>query len=141
MILPDTNVLIGAFRRDVANHISCKRWLEETVNAPTPYGMSPQVLVSLVRIVTNPRAFRQPDSLDSALEFCDALLDQPHCQIIQPGPRHWIIFQDVCRTGRASGNLVQDAWLAALAIESGSEWITLDRDFSRFESLRWREPF
>jgi hypothetical protein len=33
-----------------------------------------------------------------------------------------------------------DAYLAALGIESGSEWITTDRDFSRFPGLRWRHP-
>jgi predicted nucleic acid-binding protein len=37
-------------------------------------------------------------------------------------------------------DLVPDAYLAALAIESGSEWITTDRDFSRFPGLRWRHP-
>jgi uncharacterized protein len=35
---------------------------------------------------------------------------------------------------------VTDAWLAALAIESGSQWITLDRDFARFPELDWRVP-
>jgi predicted nucleic acid-binding protein len=47
----------------------------------------------------------------------------------------------VCQRARASGNLVQDAWFAALAIESGCEWITTDRDYARFEGLRWRAPF
>jgi hypothetical protein len=35
---------------------------------------------------------------------------------------------------------VPDAYLAALAIESGCEWINTDRDFSRFPDLRWRVP-
>jgi uncharacterized protein len=35
---------------------------------------------------------------------------------------------------------VTDAWLTALAIESGSQWITLDRDFARFPGLDWRVP-
>ena len=30
--------------------------------------------------------------------------------------------------------------VAALVIESGCEWITLDRDFDRFEELRWQRP-
>jgi predicted nucleic acid-binding protein len=34
--------------------------------------------------------------------------------------------------------LIQDAWFAALAIESGCEWITADRDYARFDGLRWR---
>jgi hypothetical protein len=29
----------------------------------------------------------------------------------------------------------------ALVIESASELITVDRDFARFPSLRWRPPF
>jgi predicted nucleic acid-binding protein len=57
-----------------------------------------------------------------------------------PGPRHWKIFVDLCRATGARGNRVPDAYLAALAIESGSEWVTTDRDFARFEGLRWRYP-
>ena len=44
------------------------------------------------------------------------------------------------RAGGAKGNLIPDAYYAALAIETGSEWITTDRDFSRFKKLRWSAP-
>jgi hypothetical protein len=54
--------------------------------------------------------------------------------------RHWDIFTGLCRSAGVKGNRVPDAYLAALAIESGSEWITTDRDFSRFPGLRWRHP-
>jgi predicted nucleic acid-binding protein len=47
---------------------------------------------------------------------------------------------DLCRRANARGNLIPDAFLAALAIESGSEWITADRDYARFPGLRWRNP-
>lgn len=60
--------------------------------------------------------------------------------VVAPGPRHWEIFDRLCRAAEAKGSLVPDAYLAALAIESGSEWITTDRDFSRFPGLRWRHP-
>ena len=59
---------------------------------------------------------------------------------IEPGERHWQIFERLCREASARGNLVPDAWLAALAIESGSEWITTDRDYTRFPGPRWRHP-
>ena len=59
---------------------------------------------------------------------------------IAPGPRHWGIFAGLCRTTGVRGNLVPDAYLAALAIESGSEWISTDRDYARFPGLRWRHP-
>jgi uncharacterized protein len=76
----------------------------------------------------------------NVLSFCTVLFGQPNCHWIEPGPRHWSIFMDLCKKAAASGNLVQDAWLAALAIESGCEWITFDRDFARFPGLRWRIP-
>ena len=44
------------------------------------------------------------------------------------------------KEGDARGNLVPDAWFAALAIESGCEWITLDRDYTRFPGLKWNLP-
>jgi hypothetical protein len=103
--------------------------------------MSPQVLSSVVRIATHPRIFARPSLLKDALAFSTTLLEQAHCQLIQPGPRHWRIFCDLCRHAQASGNVVPDAWPAALAIESGCEWVTTDRDYARFAGLRWCTPF
>ena len=141
MILPDVNVLVYAYRTDAENHAAYLTWLEDVVSGATAYGMSPQVLASVIRLVTHPRVFKHPDPLADVLAFATALLDQPHCQIIEPGPRHWGIFTKLCRSANAYGNLVPDAWLAALAIESGCEWITNDRDYARFEGLQWRVPF
>ena len=141
MILPDVNVLLYAFRSDSSHHAASRHWLHSVVNGPAAFGMSPQVLASLVRITTHPRIFARPSRLNDALAFAAILLDRPHCQIIQPGPRHWEVFCRLCRQAQASGNLVADAWLAALAIESGCEWITTDRHYARFEDLRWRTPF
>lgn len=140
MILPDVNVLVYAFRSDAANHSQYRRWLEEIVNGPSVYGMSPQVLASVVRVTTHPRIFPKPDRVHDALAFVNTVQSQPHCQLIEPGPRHWAIFRGLCTQTASAGNLVQDAWYAALAIESGCEWITEDRDFARFPGLRWRPP-
>jgi uncharacterized protein len=140
VILPDVNVLLYAFRSDAEKHAAYRTWLDGVVNGEMAYGISPQVLASVIRLATHPRIFARPSRLADALAFTSVLLEQPHCQIIQPGPRHWGIFTALCRRANANGNLVQDAWLAALAIESGCEWITTDRDFSRFEGLRWRAP-
>lgn len=140
MILPDVNVLLYAFRADSLHHAEYRRWLESIVNGDAAYGMSPHVLSGVIRVATHPRIFARPSRLDEATEFTSVLLDQPHCQMVQPGPRHWSLFLDVCRRANAAGNLIQDAWLAALAIESGCEWITTDRNFARFAGLRWRTP-
>ena len=138
MILPDVNVLIYAFRSDLAEHPGHRTWLEEVVNGDAMYGMSPQVLASVIRIATHPRIYAHPSRLTDVLAFVSVLVQQPNCQIVQPGPRHWGIFTALCQSANANGNLVQDAWLAALAIESGCEWITSDRDYARFPGLQWR---
>ena len=104
------------------------------------YGFSELVLSSVVRVVTHPRIFSPPQPVELALEFVDALRSQPNAVPVQPGRRHWEIFSRLCREARARGSLVADAYFAALAIESGSEWITADRDYSRFPGLRWRHP-
>jgi toxin-antitoxin system PIN domain toxin len=138
VILPDVNVLLYAFRSDVERHDAYRVWLEGVINGDAAYGMSPQVIASVIRLATHPRIFARPDRLEDVLAFASTVLDQPHCQIIEPGSRHWGIFTSLCRGANANGNLIQDAWLAALAIESGCEWITNDRDYARFDGLEWR---
>jgi toxin-antitoxin system PIN domain toxin len=140
VILPDVNILVQAFRLDTSGHHTCRNWLDSVVNGDSRYGMAPQVLGGVIRITTHPKVFAAPSGLDEVIGFCDILMAQPHCVAIQPGERHWEIFKRLCAEADARGNLVPDAWFAALAIESGCEWITLDRDYARFPGLRWRAP-
>lgn len=140
MILPDVNVLLYAFRTDSVGHVDYRNWLQEVLNGETAYGMSPQVLAGVIRVATHPRIFARPSRLSDAIAFAAVLLERSHCQLIQPGTRHWNIYSDLCRKANATGNLAQDAWYAALAIEAGCEWITTDRDFARFEGLLSRAP-
>jgi toxin-antitoxin system PIN domain toxin len=97
-------------------------------------------LRGFIRLVTHPRVFRDPTPIDRALEFMDAVRAPPHRVAIAPGPRHWTIFESLVRMSAARGSLAADAYMAALAIEAGCEWITTDPDFGRFPGLRWRHP-
>jgi toxin-antitoxin system PIN domain toxin len=141
VILPDVNVLIYAFRSDSVDHANYKVWLADLVNGAAAYGIAFQVLSSVVRICTHPRIYKQPSNLRETLAFCNVLLEAPNATLILPQERHWSIFQNICVASKATGNLVADAWLAALAIESGCEWVTTDGDFARFDGLNWRTPF
>lgn len=140
MILSDVNVMICAFRRDMPQHAICRPWLTAVVSGDTRFGVSPIALSAVVRITTNPRAFRTPSAVNEALGFCDDLIGQPHCQIVEPGERHWNIFKRLCVETEMRGPRVSDAWFAALAIEWGCEWVTLDRDYARFPGLKWHTP-
>jgi toxin-antitoxin system PIN domain toxin len=140
VILCDVNVLVYAFRTDVRDHGSYAAWLNDEVASPSAYGVSPLVLSGFVRVVTHPRVFVEPTAVTTALDFCRALSEHPNAVTLAPGERHWTIFDTLCRDADARGNLVPDAFLAALAIEHGAELITTDRDFARFRALRWRHP-
>ena len=140
MILPDVNVLIYAFRKDSNGHAVCRPWLDGIVASDTRFGVSPLALSAVVRITTNINFASEPSSLEEAFGFCDNLLGQPHCEVIEPGDRHWGVFRRLCVETGTRGRRVTDAWFAALAIEWGCEWITTDRDYARFPGLRWAEP-
>lgn len=140
MILTDVNVLVYAHREDAPDHAAYRRWLESVVNGDEAYGVSEFVLSGFVRVVTHAKVFNKPSSVAAALAFADQLRESPNSVHVNPGPRHWLIFRRLCLEAQAKGNLVPDAYFAALAIESGCEWITTDRDYSRFAGLRWRHP-
>ena len=141
MLAPDANILVYAHREELPEHDACRGWLEETLSADAAFGLFDLVLSGFLRVVTHPRIFRTPTPLARALEFADTLRMQPNCVVVHPGPRHWAIFERLCREAGAKGNIVADAYLAALAIEAGCEWVTTDRDYSRFAGLRWHGPF
>src|ERR1700731_3886612 len=122
MILPDVNVLIYAFRRDLPQHGVCHPWLATVVSDDARFGLSPTVLSAVVRITTNGRAFRTPSAIEEAFGFCEDLFGQPHSQIVEPGERHWDIFRRLRIDTDTRGSRVTDAWFAALAIEWGCEW-------------------
>jgi toxin-antitoxin system PIN domain toxin len=140
MILLDVNVLVYAFREDSPEHTAYATWLSEQINSSAPYGYSEIVLSGFLRIVTHPRIYNPPSRIEKALLFAQQLIDQENAVPIRPGSRHWHIFSRLCRHANAKGNLIPDAFLAALAIESGCTFITTDRDFARFPNLKWEHP-
>ncbi len=123
------------------DHQRYRGWLHAAFAADDPVGLSELALSGFVRIVTNPRVFTTPTSATVALDAVDELRAQPSAMIVAPGDHHWPTFRRLCIASGARGNIVADAYHAALAIESGAEFITTDRDYSRFPGLRWRHPF
>jgi toxin-antitoxin system PIN domain toxin len=141
LILPDVNILVYAHREDAPDHLKYRAWLEDLVNADAAYGVCGLVLSGFLRVVTHPKVFSTPSTIRQALAFADQIRGQPNAVPVEPGARHWAIFRRLCGDHDVKGNLVPDAYLAALAIESGCEWLSTDRDFRRFKGLRWRHPF
>ena len=103
-------------------------------------GVSEHVLASTIRIATNPRAFSPPVSPDVAVEYANTLLTAPMAVAVRPGRRHWPLFAALVVDQALGGNDIPDAYLAALALEHGATFVTRDRGFRRFPSLRVLDP-
>jgi uncharacterized protein len=138
MQLPDVNVLIYAHREDASEHQRYAAWLRSLTSSAAPFAVADVVLAGFLRIVTNPRIFDPPTPMETAISFCQQLVDWPRASLITPSRRHWDIFVGLCRD--IKGPLVADAYIAALAIEHGCELVTTDGDFARFPGLHWRHP-
>jgi len=140
MILPDVNVLVGAFRADAPHHAQLRRWLKSAVADVEDLGLTDGVVGGTIRVLTHPRVFVNPTPLEDALAQVAALLAADGVVRVTPGRRHWETVERLCRAADARGNLVVAAQRAAVAIELGATWVTLDRDFARFPGLRWASP-
>jgi toxin-antitoxin system PIN domain toxin len=136
----DVNVLVNAFRPDMARHQEFLQYVRTLVEGDQPYAISSVVFSGLLRIVTHPKIFKYPNKLKDARKFADQVRAPSHFLPAEPGPRHWEIFLDICARGKAKGPLITDAYLAAMAIELGAELVTDDRGFGRWPGLRWRHP-
>lgn len=115
-------------------------WLDALSGSGDPFGVPDVVWASFIRVITHRRLFRIPSSLDDAFAFARSIRGQPAYVALRPGSRHLELFERTCREGDATGDLVPDPQLAALAIEHGAELVSFDRDFARFPGLRWTRP-
>lgn len=140
MILPDINILVNAHRPEMTDHKLCSEWLKKTLLNSEGIGLAHPIAVGFIRIVTNPRVFINPSSLEEAFGFIDKIQSVANYAFIEPGPNHWKIFENLCKKVNARGNLIPDIYYAALAIENDAMWVTLDRDFAHFPGLKWKRP-
>jgi toxin-antitoxin system PIN domain toxin len=140
VILVDANLLLHAYNLRSRDHEASRAWLETVLSGPQLVRFGWLTVWAFLRIATNPRVFDRPLTIDEAAEIVGSWFAQPTVGILEPGERHWDLLQRLTRRGQASGPLVMDAALAALAIEHGATLCTTDRDFARFPGLSWVNP-
>jgi len=140
MIAPDVNVLLYSLREESCRHTEYRAWLEAALTDEEPVAVFEPVLAGLLRIATHPGIYKIPTPRPVVERYIEGLLAAPAAIPMRAGEQHWRLFMQLCRTADCQGNLVQDAYLAALALENGCKWITTDRDFARFPGLIWKHP-
>lgn len=136
MNLPDINVLIGAHRPESPYHGQALSAVNGFARGLAPFALCSFVASGFIRIVTNPRIFAEPTPLKQAVAFLDELMTLEHCRMVEPAGRHWTILKALINDARPTGNLVSDAYLAAIAVENGCEIVTFDADFLKFRELK-----
>ncbi len=117
-----------------------REWLTDLFSGPDQIGIPWLALWAFIRVATNPRLSPAPKPAAEAFRIVRSLLAQSQVMVVEPGPRHAEILEQLVIDHKISGPLFTDATLAALAIEHGATLASTDRDFSRFPNLRWINP-
>jgi len=131
----DANVLLYAVNSASPQHAAAKAWLDDTLSGDTRVGLPWLSLLAFLRIATHPSVFARPLSVDQALGVVDGWCIAPN--VVHPEPGHGFAARlaHTMTSGSAPGNLVNDAYLATLAVEHGAIVATFDRDFARFPEV------
>lgn len=140
MILPDANLILYAFIKDFPQHQKSKAWLERTINDEKTIGLAWQVITAFIRIGTNPKIFKTPMTIKQVEDRIGLLQSYSNVIVIAPSEKHWQIFLKLLKDTNATGDLVMDAHLAALAIEHNARIATTDSDFKIFPDLKFFNP-
>lgn len=141
MIIPDINLLVFAYNDTLPEHPAAAEWWENLVNGTEPVGIPWIVATGFVRLMSNSNVMVPALSGSDAAGLVGNWFTRSHITPINPDAGYLSHFQELLRATGAGGNLVPDAHIAAIAIESNAEVHTHNsRDFARFPGVRWRNP-
>jgi toxin-antitoxin system PIN domain toxin len=136
----DANVLLYAVNEADPKHRQSRQWLDGALVGREPVGFSWIVLLAFVRLSTKIGLFPRPLPVDGALARVNAWIGQPPSVILEPTTRHFDLLRSLLGEVGSGANLVNDAHLAALAMEHQGRVVSYDSDFGRFRGVRWQTP-
>ncbi|WP_343599748.1 type II toxin-antitoxin system VapC family toxin [Mycobacterium sp.] len=140
MKIVDANVLLYAVNTAAEHHAASRRWLDGALSGGDIVGLSWVALLAFIRLSTKhglfPSPLRPAEAMAQVTDWCNA----PGAVVVSPTPRHADALSGLLATVGTGGNLVNDAHLAALAVEHRAGIVTYDHDFGRFDGIRWATP-
>lgn len=140
MRVVDANVLLYAINEDAKHHETALEWLDRALTGEDTVGFNWIVMLAFVRLSTRPDIFQAPLSTAEAFAQLDDWIAAPGGRVLHPGERHLGILSSLLDDVGTGGNLVNDAHIAALAIEHRASVVTYDNDFARFAQVRAHTP-
>lgn len=141
MVALDTNLLVYAHREDSPFHEPAWQALSHLASSPGSWALPWPCVHEFLAIVTHPRIYNPPTPIPVALEAVQSWLDAPGVVLLCEGPDYLETLSQLLEKGQISGARVHDARIAALCVSHGvRELWSADRDFSRFPTLKVRNP-
>lgn len=140
MIVPDVNLLVYAYNRDAPHHAVAKAWWEDLLSSDEPVGLPWATSLGFIRLMTHRAVLVTPLEPSRALAHVRSWHARFNVDVLEPGPRHLELLDQLFGKLGTAGKLTTDAHLAAIAIEHQCELCSNDTDFARFPGLRWRNP-
>lgn len=134
--LLDLNVLLAAMLAEHPHHRVARDWMERAPSKGIRFAFAWQVLIGFARISTNTRLFQYALAPEQAIDTLLALTQLPGARILTPDHSHFSVLRALLGDGQLRGDILNDAHLAALAMEHGARVVSFDRDFLRFKQLR-----
>ncbi len=141
MIAVDSNILIYAHRLSDEWNALAHELFRELADGRRSWAIPNPCIHEFLRVVTDPRIYENATPLDVAFDQVRIWAEVPTVRFLREGAHHLDILAAVAREGRVRGAAIHDARIAAICLEHGvRELWTADRDFSRFPSLKTRNP-
>ena len=140
MTIVDANLLLYAYNADAPRHPAASAWLTELIRSGETVALPWITLWAFIRISSNSRIYANPRPAQETFAIIRELLEQPEVFVMEPGPRHAGILENLVAKHGITGALVTDAVFAAMAIENGATLASTDQNFRRFPGLRWIDP-
>ena len=140
MKVVDANVLLYAVNSAAEHHAASRRWLDRALSGGDTVGLAWVAMLAFIRLTTRPGLFPSPLHPEAAMAQVTDWCNAPGAVVVSPTPRHVDVLSGLLAKVGTGGNLVNDAHLAALAIEHRASIVTYDSDFGRFDGPRWATP-
>ncbi len=128
----DTGFLVAAEVAEHADHASARLKFQQFRAADDRFALAPQVLAEFVHVVTDPKRFSQPLTMEAALERAEIWWESPEVDPIGADAFSMNTFFAWMRQHRLGRKRILDTLLASTFREAGVQSIltTNSRDFA-----------
>lgn len=138
--LVDANVLLYAVNPAARHSEVARTWLDRALTGRETVLIPWVSVLAFIRLSTNATVFERPLTTDQAFDVVDGWLGRSNVVVPEPDRRQSARVRELLADTGSGGNLVNDAHLAALALQLRAQVVTFDSDFGRFPGVSWVRP-